>query len=291
MVGKIVKGVGGLYDVSGENGIYHCRARGIFRNKKEKPLVGDIVDYFVTSETDREGSITAIHERKNRLIRPETANVDLILLMFSIRDPEPNFDMLNRYLIMMKDAEIETALAVTKMDLAGGNDALRIREAFKNTGMEIFFLSVKEGSGIDELKAFLPGKTTALAGPSGVGKSSFLNRLLDREAMETGTLSEKIRRGKNTTRHSEIFLLDEKTFIFDTPGFTSVDITYLNEENLQLYFPEFEPFIGGCYYNSCRHVKEPGCRVKEAVEDGSISRFRYESYVKIYEELKQIRRY
>ncbi len=291
MTGQIIKGVGGLYAVKDGTKIYQCRARGIFRKTNEKPLVGDHVDYEITSEEDSEGSITAIHERKNRLIRPEAANVDLILVVFSVKDPDPNYDMLNRYLCMMKDAEIPTMLTVTKTDLADEAKKKEIRDIFINTEIPLVFLSSKSGEGIEELRGFIKGKTVIMAGPSGVGKSSLLNLLTGQEIMATGELSRKIRRGKNTTRHTEIFSLDDDTLILDSPGFTSVDISFIEPENLVLYFPEFMPYIGGCNFSSCRHLKEPGCRIKQAVEEGDISRTRYQSYCTFLTELINQRRY
>ena len=291
MTGQIIKGVGGLYAVKDGAKVYQCRARGIFRKTNEKPLVGDFVDYEVTSEEDSEGSITAIHERKNRLIRPEAANVDLILVVFSVKDPDPNYDMLNRYLCMMKDAEIPVLLTVSKEDLANDLEKQKIRDIFVNTDIPLIFISSATGAGTEELKAYIRGKTVIMAGPSGVGKSSLLNLLTGQEIMATGELSRKIRRGKNTTRHTEIFALDDDTLILDSPGFTSVDISFIEPENLVLYFAEFMPYIGTCSFSSCRHLKEPGCRIKQAVAEGDISEIRYHSYCTFYQELSNQRRY
>ena len=289
--GRIMKGVGGLYTVQTESEAYACRPRGIFRKTKEKPLVGDRVMIEVISEEEKEGSITEILPRKNRLLRPECANVDRILLLFAVHEPEPNFDMLNRYLVLMQDREIPVVLAVTKSDLERPGDRERILSSFKNSGLTILFISQKTGEGLEEVKRLTRGCMTALAGPSGVGKSSLLNALLKEDVMETGNLSERIQRGKNTTRHSEIFFLGEDSFLFDTPGFTSIDITSLKEENLSLYFPEFEAYLGQCGFSSCRHLKEPGCRIRQAVTDGEISPDRYHAYETFYEELKNVRRY
>ena len=291
MQGKIMKGVGGLYTVQAADALYQCRAKGIFRKRSEKPLPGDTVLFEITSEADSEGNITELLPRKNRLIRPEIANVDQIFLLFAVKEPQPNFDMLNKYLIMMKDLEIPVSLVVTKMDQAESDEEERIKDLFINTGYSIFFISLRSGYGLEELKNAMKGRTTAFAGPSGVGKSSLLNHLFDADIMETGSLSKKIQRGKNTTRHSEIFFLEKDTFVFDTPGFTSVDVSMVEPDNLQVYFPEFEAYLGKCRFNSCKHLKEPDCAVKEAVRSGQISRQRYRIYASVYEELKNIRRY
>ena len=291
MTGRIVKGIAGSYYVHDTVDLYECSARGIFRKNREKPLPGDMVRFEVISEAEKTGQITAILERRNRLLRPEVANVDQVLLVFAAASPDPNMEMLNRYLVTLQIREIPAVLAVNKIDLSSPEACEKLRASFVNTGYPMFFLSVKEGRGITELEECLKGKVTARAGPSGVGKSSLLNALLKRDTMETGELSRKISRGKNTTRHSEIFYLGDGGYLFDTPGFTMVEPDDLITENLPLYFPEFLPYIGQCRFNSCMHRKEPDCAVKAAVREGKISKDRYESYLNICDYLSSIRRY
>jgi len=291
MIGRIVKGIAGSYYVHDSAVLYECSAKGIFRKNHEKPLPGDTVDFEVLSEQEHTGHILSILPRRNSLLRPEVANVDQVLVIFAVQSPDPNMEMLNRYLVTLTDREIPAVLVISKTDLAEEKRCEELKREFVNTGFPVLFLSVKERRGLSELQEVLKGKVTALAGPSGVGKSSLLNALLDRETMETGELSRKISRGKNTTRHSEIFFLGEDTYLFDTPGFTSVEPEYLNPENLQLYYPEFAPYLGSCRFNSCLHRREPDCAVKAAVKAGMISLSRYSSYLNLYDYLNSIRRY
>ena len=239
MQGKIVKGIAGFYYVHVvESGVYECKAKGIFRKDKKKPLVGDDVEIEVLSEVEKTGSIINIFERKNELIRPAVANIDQALLLFAIKDP-----------------------------------------------------AAKEEKNMETLRRMLEGKTTAIAGPSGVGKSSIINFLNPKANMETGSISRKIERGKHTTRHSELFMIGEDSYIMDTPGFSSLYVNDFEKEELKYYFPEFEPYEGQCRFNGCDHIHEPGCAVKEAVEKGKIHAVRYEDYKELYEELKNKRRY
>lgn len=288
MTGKIMKGIGGFYYVHVEgSGLYECRARGIFRNKKMKPNVGDVVDIDVISEEEKTGNLTAIHKRKNQLIRPMAANVDQALVLFAAHEPEPNFHLLNRFLISMAQQDIPVILCFNKMDLASAEERERLRRDYENSGCTLLFLAAVEGEGIAEVEKLLRGKTTILAGPSGVGKSSTLNCVSKDQQMETGTVSEKIKRGKHTTRHSELIHIGENTYLMDTPGFSSLFLENLEKEELKYYFPEFAPYENTCRFNGCSHIHEPGCSVKQALADGAISRLRYEDYCMIYEELAQ----
>lgn len=294
MTGRIIRGVGGFYYVHDGEKIYQCRAKGIFRKNHEKPFVGDRVEFSTVfdSEIENAGNIDRILPRSSELKRPALANVDRIFLMFSVKSPAPNYDMLNRYLCLVHDTEIPVCLIVNKADLADEEEMDEVRKAFEGSGYPVYPVSVAENLGIDLLREEMQGRFSCLAGPSGVGKSSLMNLLLGESRMETGGLSKKIDRGKNTTRHSEVFYLGEGSFLCDTPGFTSVDVGWIDEEELDLYFNEFVPLIPSCrYLRSCRHIHEKECAVKQAVKAGTISKTRYESYLRIYEELSMIRRY
>ena len=292
MTGKIMKGIGGFYYVYVEGaGLYECRAKGIFRNKKVKPNVGDIVDIDVISEEEKTGNLTVIHKRKNQLIRPMVANVDQALVIFAIHEPEPNFQLLNRFLIMMEKQQVPVIICFNKMDLATEEEKEQLRRDYENSGCRVLFSSAQEGEGIPEIKSPLKGKTTVMAGPSGVGKSSTLNSISEEKQMETGAVSEKIKRGRHTTRHSELIYLGEDTYLMDTPGFSSLYLTDIDKEELRFYFPEFAEYENQCRFNGCSHIHEPGCAVKEALEEGKISRLRYEDYCYLYEELANARKW
>ena len=292
MTGKIMKGIGGFYYVYVENaGLYECRAKGIFRNKKMKPNVGDMVDIDVISEEEKTGNLVVIHPRKNQLIRPMVANVDQALVIFAVHEPEPNFQLLNRFLIMMEKQQVPVIICFNKMDLATEEEKEQLRRDYENSGCRVLFSSAQEGEGIPEIKSLLKGKTTVMAGPSGVGKSSTLNSISEEKQMETGAVSEKIKRGRHTTRHSELIYLGEDTYLMDTPGFSSLYLTDIDKEELRFYFPEFAEYENQCRFNGCSHIHEPGCAVKKALEEGKISRLRYEDYCYLYEELANARKW
>ena len=286
MQGKIIKGIGGFYYIHAEHqGIYECKAKGVFRNRKIKPLVGDNV------EIDVKGNIRDILPRKNELIRPAVANIDQALVFFAAAQPEPNLGLLDRFLLQMEYRNIPTVIGFNKCDLTETDRIRELEEAYGRSGYPLIFVSVREEQGLENLKAMLAGKTTALAGPSGAGKSSLMNWLLPEAEMETGAVSEKIKRGRHTTRHSELFHLGEGTYLFDTPGFSSLYLADFTDETLKLYFREFSDFEGECRFTGCNHINEPDCGIKKALEDGKISRVRYEHYVQMYQELKEHRRY
>lgn len=288
MTGKIIKGIGGFYYVYIENkGLYECRAKGIFRNRKQKPMVGDIADITVTCEKDKEGNLIKIHPRKNQLVRPMAANVDQALVLFSLHEPEPNLNLLNRFLLMMETQNIPVVICFNKTDLAEPDEIEQLRNDYKDCGNQLTFLSAKEGKGIKEIKEILNGKTTIMAGPSGAGKSSTLNQAGGETYMLTGDISRKIKRGRHTTRHSELICLWENTYLMDTPGFSSLELVDMEKEELRFYFPEFTPYENQCRFNGCCHVHEPDCLVKKAVEEGTISKLRYEDYCRFYEEIGQ----
>lgn len=292
MQGKIIKGIGGFYYVHAEDGvIYECKARGIFRRENIKPLVGDLVETDVLDREERTGNIRKILPRRSRLIRPAVANIDQALVVFAIVKPEPNFNLLDRFLIMMEQQDLPCIICFNKSDIASDRERQELRRAYETCGYQVLFISVREGEGLEEVRALLQGRTTALAGPSGVGKSSLINYLHPQAAMETGAISKKIDRGKHTTRHSELFVLDKESYIMDTPGFSSLMLFDMEKEDLKDFYPEFRAFEAECRFRGCVHVNEPGCGVKEALAAGKISDVRYHNYTVLYEELKDRKRY
>lgn len=292
MTGKILKGIAGFYYVHATDGnLYECKAKGVFRNKKLKPLVGDDVDITILDEAERKGNIDEILPRKNALVRPSVANVDQALVLFSITHPEPNLNLLDRFLVMMEVQEVPVNVCFNKIDLTGDEKMLELKRIYETAGYPVYFTSTCENQGIEKIQALVRGKTTVLAGPSGVGKSSLTNLLYPQAEMETGTISEKIQRGKHTTRHSELFDIGQNTYMMDTPGFSSMYIEDMECGHLKDYFPEFESYEENCRFLGCVHIGERDCGVKDAVEEGKISRNRYENYRLLYQELKEKRRY
>ncbi|MBO4558760.1 MAG: ribosome small subunit-dependent GTPase A [Lachnospiraceae bacterium] len=288
MQGKIIKGIAGFYYVdTGADGLYTCRAKGVFRNEKITPLVGDNVVIEITSEEKKEGNIVDILERSNALIRPAAANVDQALVVFAAAKPDPNFNLLDRFLVMMQKQGIHTVVCFNKTDIVGDSDIERLKNAYELCGHELLFISVRDKVGIDAIRNVLKGKTTVLAGPSGVGKSSLMNLLAPEANMVTGELSKKIDRGKQTTRHTELIRIAEGTYLCDTPGFTSLYVTDIAKDELRDYFVEFNAYRDSCRFDTCRHIKEPGCAVKAALEAGDISRIRYENYCMMFNELEK----
>lgn len=292
MQGKIVKGIAGFYYVHvAGSGTYECKAKGIFRREKIKPLVGDDVIIDIINEEEKTGNLVEILPRKNMLVRPAVANVDQALVIFAINKPKPNFNLLDRFLIMMARQHVPAVVCFNKKDIASKEEETALRSIYEKCGCQVLFTSASEGEGLETVRAVLRGKTTTVAGPSGVGKSSIINLLSPEAEMETGEISRKIDRGKHTTRHSQLIMLEEGTYIMDTPGFSSLYLEDMEKEELGQYFAEFAEFEPYCRFQGCAHINEPGCGVKKALEEGRISRSRYENYVELYKELKDKRRY
>lgn len=296
MKGKIIKGIAGFYYVHTGDSlkpacIYECKAKGVFRKDHKKPLVGDDVELDVLDEEKKLGNIREIFSRHSELIRPAVANVDQALVIFSIVKPQPNFNLLDRFLIMMGQQQIPCIICFNKLDIDADGDGVKYEEIYRKCGYETLTVSAKECKGIDRLLELLADKTTTVAGPSGVGKSSLVNCLQSGTVMETGSISEKIERGKHTTRHSELIVINENTYILDTPGFSSLGLFDLEKEELAAYYPEFTKHEKYCKFGGCSHITEPVCGIKDAVTEGEISQMRYENYRLLYEELKGKRKY
>ena len=292
MIGKIMKGIAGFYYVGvAESGVYECKAKGIFRKDKIKPLVGDDVEIEVLNEEEKLGNIVKILPRRSELIRPAVANIDQALVIFAAREPKPNLSLLDRFLVIMEKQDVPVIICFNKQDLCDEEEVGRLKEIYEACGYPVVLASAKQGEGIEEIKSRLRGKTTTVAGPSGVGKSSLTNLLQNEVQMETGEISKKLGRGRHTTRHSQIIQIEEDTWIYDTPGFTSFYVEEIEKEELRFYFREFSKYEGTCRFQGCTHTHEPGCMVKNALEEGKISKERYENYLELYGELKEKKRY
>ena len=284
MQGKIIKGIAGFYYVHVvESGIYECKAKGVFRKEKVKPLVGDDVEIEILDEEEKTGNIVRILPRRNELIRPAVANVDQALVVFAVTEPKPHFNLLDRFLVMMESKEIPVVLCFNKKDIASQPELKELQEIYSACGYRVIFTSALNEENIGTVKEVLLGKTTVIAGPSGVGKSSLINLLQTEIRMETGSISKKIARGKHTTRHSELITIDGNSYIMDTPGFSSLYVNDFEKGELKYYIREFAPYEGKCRFNGCDHVHEPGCAVKAAVEHGEIHTVRYEDYLEMYQ--------
>ena len=297
MQGKIIKGIAGFYYVHvAGSGVYECKAKGAFRKQKIKPLVGDNVEIDVISQEEHTGNVIDILPRKNELIRPAVANVDQAVVIFAAAKPNPNFNLLDRFLIMMEYQHIPAVICFNKTDLIDETEMENLIRAYKTSGYRVLFTSAKEQAGVEKIRQILKGKTSTVAGPSGVGKSSLINLLAPQAEMETGAISEKIERGRHTTRHAQVIPVpmedgSEDTYIIDTPGFSSLSVEFYEKETLGTLLPEFQQYEPYCRFRGCSHISEPDCGVKEALAEGKISKIRYDDYVEIYQEVQNRRKY
>ena len=278
--GRIIKGVGGNYHVMTAKGQFVCQARGLFRKEGVTPLVGDFVEISVIDADKLTGYLQEILPRLNQLARPKVANVDQVVLVCAI-SPPISMEILDWFLITCEKQSVSGMLCINKVDLAADGSHKDVARAYKAAKYKVIATSAKDGAGLDELRQAMAGKISILAGPSGVGKSSLLNAVYPQYSLAVGELSEKIQRGKHTTRHTSLLQVDEDTFVVDSPGFTSLSIAHIGKEELQHYYPEFTPYLGKCYYIDCIHVTEHDCAVKAQVGSKlDIDTGRYERYVR-----------
>lgn len=282
MVGTIMKGIGGFYYVKASDKLYECKARGIFRKEKVTPMIGDKVEIEVNGD---KGNITKILPRKSSLVRPAVANVDAMMLVVASASPDPNLFLIDKMLVNAELNGIEPIICINKTDIKSRDDIVQI---YSTANYKVFKVSAAENKGIEKILGELKGKTTAFAGLSGVGKSSLLSIIIN-DCLETGGISEKISRGKHTTRHVELFELQDGGFVLDTPGFSSLEVTDVKAEDLWRLFPEMANSQEKCRFRGCSHINEPDCYVKSLVTNGKMAQSRYDSYVELYEKLKSVK--
>ena len=288
--GRIIKGIGGFYYIETEKGLYECRARGIFRKNKITPLVGDFVKISVVDEDNKKGVVEEIQERKTELVRPPIANVNKALIVFAVKNPTPHLSLLDRFIVLAERENLEIVIILTKIDLDDDNTFEKIKNIYEPCGYKVIGVSNLENKNIDKVKEELKDNTVVFAGPSGVGKSSLLNQIDSNFQLKTGDVSDKIKRGKHTTRHAELFELKFGGMVADTPGFSSLTLGDIEDIDLKDYFIEFEDYDDCKFGSRCIHQNEPNCAVKEAVENGEIPKERYESYIQLLNEIRQGKR-
>ena len=284
--GRIVRSLSGFYDVQIPGKVISCRGRGSLRKEGVTPLTGDMVE--ITLEHGK-GMVERVLSRKNRFIRPAVANVDALVVFAANVNPVTEPFLIDRVAAIAGDQNVPVILCINKCDL---DPAVDLAKIYRNAGFSLIQASAQTGEGVEELRALLQDKLTAFTGNTGVGKSSMLNRLCPQLELATGEVSEKLGRGRHTTRHVELYALDEETYVADTPGFSSFDTDQMDvllKENLQYAFGDFAPYLGQCQFHDCSHRREPGCRVRQAVEEGNLEKTRYDSYLRLYEKACQIK--
>lgn len=288
--GKILKGIGGFYYVDTLEGLFECKARGIFRKEKITPLVGDDVLISIVDSENKKAVLEEIKERKTELIRPQIANVDKALIVFSVKEPTPNLSLLDRFIVLAEKENLDIVIILTKVDLIDQEELEKIKQIYEISGYKVILVSSKQNLNIDKVKDELVGNVVVFAGPSGVGKSSLLNQIDNNFNLETGKVSDKIKRGKHTTRHAELLKLECGGMVADTPGFSSLNLDDIEYNELKEYFIEFDKFDDCKFGFKCVHENEPDCSVKEAVQNGEISEVRYKSYLQLLNEIKNGKR-
>ncbi len=289
-LGIITKSQKELYHVIADDKEYLCKARGVFRERNIKPLVGDKVEIQILD--DKTAYIEKVFERSNFLIRPPVTNIDQILLVHTLREPNINYLNFDKYLLTLEHYDIPVKIIINKMELASNEDINHFKDIYKNTKYDFYFISAIKNIGIEELNNLLSSKISAFAGPSGVGKSTILNLLSENIEADTGSISYKTQRGRHTTRHVELFRLERDTFILDTPGFSALDLSFIdNFRDVKTYFKEFDIYKNNCQFKDCEHINEPKCGIKKAIGEGLISKSRYESYIYIRDEISKERKY
>lgn len=284
MVGKIVKAISGFYYIEYESKIYECRAKGILKKNNISPMVGDNAEFEMINEST--GNLVTVVDRKNSLIRPPVANIDKVIIVIAVTNPEPSLLFIDKQLVFLEKCNIPATICLNKIDIG---EAEKIKSIYERIGYDVILTSVKEKIGMEELKNEIRGKTVAFVGNSGVGKSSLTNKLVNQVIMEEGNLS-KIERGKQTTRHSELLKVEDNTYIIDTPGFSSFDLENIELSELASLFKEFNDYMPNCRYRDCRHVLEEECGIRIAVENGEISKDRFENFKVIYDEISKRRK-
>ncbi|HEX2925961.1 MAG TPA: ribosome small subunit-dependent GTPase A [Ruminiclostridium sp.] len=291
-LGIIMKGIGGFYYVKQEETgeIFECKPRGVFRKNSVTPLPGDRVGFSIIDEGKLLGNIDEIFPRKTELVRPAVANIDQIAIVVAAKAPNPDFMLLDKLIITAETKNIRVLICINKIDLDDGNAEI-VRNAYSLAGYEVIEISSIRNIGYKLLKEELKEHITVFAGQSGVGKSTILNHIMDSWVMETGSVSNKIERGKHTTRHAELLELKYGGYVADTPGFSSFEITDIPYNELERYYPEFRPYINTCRFTSCSHITEPGCKVLEALERSEIDDNRFQRYIQLYKTLKDIPQY
>lgn len=288
--GRIIKGIGGFYYVETGNCLYECRARGIFRKNKITPLVGDRVKISIVDEENKKGVVEEIEKRDTELVRPPIANVNKALIVFAVKNPTPHLSLLDRFIVLAERENLEIVIVLTKIDLDDDNTYQKIKDIYEPCGYKVIGVSNTKKINIDKIKEELKDNTVVFAGPSGVGKSSLLNEIDSNFKLQTGDVSDKIKRGRHTTRHAELFELEFGGLVADTPGFSSLTLDDIEDVELKEYFIEFDEYDDCKFGSKCIHQNEPNCAVKQAVEDGDIPKQRYESYIQLINEIRQGKR-
>lgn len=289
--GIITKGIGGFYYIDTNQGVYECRARGIFRKEKITPLVGDNVKINIIDDENKKGVLEEIEDRDTELVRPPIANVNKAIIVFAIKNPNPNLSLLDRFIVLAERESLDIVIVLTKADLATDEELNKLKRIYETSGYKVIPVSNEAKINIDKVKEELKGNIVVFAGPSGVGKSTLLNNIDSKFQLQTGEVSDKIKRGKHTTRHAELLKLECGGMVADTPGFSSLTLDDIEEDELKEYFIEFDEFSDGCKFGGrCMHENEPICGVKEGVNEGKIAKERYESYLQLLKEKRQSKR-